>query len=88
MADDAQIFNIRTPISMEQLKLETSNLVYASTTRSNFDGIQKLGQSLGDLDLNLRIPVNICRTAKATGFKCITQIDCKEWKISNTRVGQ
>jgi len=44
VADDAQIFNIRTPISLEQLKLETSNLVCVSTTRSNFEGMQKLGQ--------------------------------------------
>jgi len=65
MADSAQIFNIPTPISLERLKLETSNLVFAplklrrygaiqicllllllSTTRSNFDGMQKtrLGQ--------------------------------------------
>jgi len=44
MADDAQIFNIRTPISMERLKLDTSNLVCASTARSNFDGMQKIGQ--------------------------------------------
>jgi len=27
MVDDAQIFNIWTPISFERLKLETSNLV-------------------------------------------------------------
>jgi len=32
-----------TPISLERLKPETSNLVYASTMRSNFDGTQKLG---------------------------------------------
>jgi len=44
MANDAQIFNIRTPISLERLKLETSNVVCASTTKSKFDGIQKLGQ--------------------------------------------
>jgi len=44
MADDAQSFNIRTPISPEQLKLETSNLVCASTTRSKFDGMQQPGQ--------------------------------------------
>jgi len=44
MADDAQIFNIRTPISLERLKLETSNLVCASITRSKFDGMQKLDQ--------------------------------------------
>jgi len=43
--DDAQIFNIRAPISFERLKLETLNLVYASIiTRSNFDSMQKLGQ--------------------------------------------
>jgi len=39
--NDAQIFNLWTPISLERLKLQTSNLVWASTTRSNFDGIQK-----------------------------------------------
>jgi len=41
MADDAQIFHIRTPIFLEQLKLETSNLVCALTTRSNLGGLQK-----------------------------------------------
>jgi len=41
MANDAQIFNIRTQISLKRLKLETSNLVCASTTSSNFDGMQK-----------------------------------------------
>jgi len=44
MADDAQIFNIRAPISLERLKLETSNFVYASTTRSKFDSMRKLSQ--------------------------------------------
>jgi len=93
MADDAHIFNIRTPIFMEHLKLETSHLVCASTTRSNFDGRQKTRSkgtwpSLGNLDLNWRTLVNISRTAKATWFKFITQIDCKEWKISSTKVGQ
>jgi len=44
MADDAQIFNIWTPMSLERLKQETSNLVHASTTRSKFDSVQKLGQ--------------------------------------------
>jgi len=44
MADDAQIFNLRAPISLELQKLATSNLVCASMTRSNFDGMQKLGQ--------------------------------------------
>jgi len=42
MADDAPIFNIRTPISLERLKLD---LVCASTTSSNFNGMHKLGQS-------------------------------------------
>jgi len=46
MADDAQIFNIRTPISLERLKLDTSNLECALTTRSNFDGVQELGQKV------------------------------------------
>jgi len=44
--------------------------------------------SLGDLDLNLRIPVNISRTSKATGFKFSMRIDSKEWKISSTKIGQ
>jgi len=44
MADNAQIFNIWTLISLEQLKLETSNLVCVSSTWSQFDGVQKLGQ--------------------------------------------
>jgi len=44
MADNVQICNIRTPISLQQLKLETSSLVCALTTRSNFHGMQKLGQ--------------------------------------------
>jgi len=43
MADDAPIFNIQPSISFERLKLETSNLVCESTTRSNFDAVQKLG---------------------------------------------
>jgi len=87
MADDAQMFNIRTPISLERLKLETSNLVCARTTISSFDGMQNTRSkrpSLVDVGLNLRIPVNISQTAKATEFKFITQIDCKEWKISST----
>jgi len=41
MADDAQILNILTPISLERLKLETSNLVCASTTKGNFECMQK-----------------------------------------------
>jgi len=74
-------------------KVETSNLAYALTTKSSIDGMQKTRSkgtwpSLGDLDLNLRTPVNISRTAKATGFKFITQIDCAKWKISSTKVGQ
>jgi len=61
MADDFQIFNIRTPISLEQLKLETSNLVSALTARSNFDGMQKTRSkgtwpSLSDLDFKFTDP--------------------------------
>jgi len=41
MADDAQIFNVWATIYLERLKLDTSNLVCASTTRSSFDGVQK-----------------------------------------------
>jgi len=90
MANDAQIFNVWTPISLKRLQLQTSNLVCASTTKSNIDGMQKLGQrgtwpSLGDLDLNLWIPVNISRMAKATGFRFITQIGCEDWKRSSTK---
>jgi len=44
MAKDAQIFNIRTPISLERLKLETSNLVFASTTRSEFEALGQRGR--------------------------------------------
>jgi len=47
MADDTHIFNIPTPISMERLKLETSNLVYVSTTRSNFEPCKN--QVIGDV---------------------------------------
>jgi len=55
MADDTQIFNIRTLISMEPLKLECSNLVYASTTRSNIwrhakTRSKETWPGLGDLD--------------------------------------
>jgi len=61
MADDAQIFNIPTPISLERLKLETSNLVCESTTRCKFDGMQKLSQrawpSLRDLDILIYGPL-------------------------------
>jgi len=78
MADAAHMFNIRTLISLQQLKLETSNLVCASTTMSNFDARQKPGKSLGDLSLNLRAPVNISRTAKAIFSKFGMQIGCKE----------
>jgi len=63
MADDAQIFNIQIPISLERLKLETSNLVCASTTRSNFDGMQKLSQSgnnLGHIALLLNFGISSC----------------------------
>jgi len=49
MADDDQTFNIRTPLSSERLKLETPSLVCASTTRSNFDDMQKPGQQKRDL---------------------------------------
>jgi len=59
MADDTHILNIRTPIALKQLKPETSNLVCALTTRSTFDGVQKLGQRGCDLDFNLQTPVNI-----------------------------
>jgi len=44
-----KFFNIRTPISLERLKLEISNLVCASTTRCNLDSMQKLGQRGRDL---------------------------------------
>jgi len=61
MADDAQIFfNKRVPISFERLKLETSNSVCASTTRSDFDAkIRSKGSwpSLSDLDFK---PVDPC----------------------------
>jgi len=49
MADDVQIFNIWTLVSLERLKLEALNLVCSSTTRSQFDGMQKLGQRGRDL---------------------------------------
>jgi len=67
MADGAQIFNIGIPyISRQAIKLETSNLVHASNMKSNFDGMQKLGQRGCDpvyatYILNLRTPVNISR---------------------------
>jgi len=49
MADDAQICNIRFPISLKRLNLETSNLVCASTSRSDFDSMQKtIGQRRRD----------------------------------------
>jgi len=41
IVDNAQIFNIRSPISLERLKLES--------TRSYFDGMQELGQRRHDL---------------------------------------
>jgi len=61
MAYNAQFFNIRVPISFERLKLETSNLVRASTTRSSFDRMQRLGQRvrgpiLGNLDFKFTDP--------------------------------
>jgi len=91
--DDSQIFHIWAPISLERQKLETSNLVCAPKTVSSFDGIQNTRSkgtwpSLGDPDLNLRNPANISQTARSTGFKFSTQIDCREWKISSTKVGQ
>jgi len=74
MADDAQIFNIRAPISLESQELETSNLVCAPMTMGSFDGMQnarskETWHSLSDLDLNLRNPANISQTAKTTRFK-------------------
>jgi len=91
MADDAHIFNIRTPITLERIKLETSNLV-STSTGAILTACKKLGQkecdSLDDLELNLRTPVNISRTVKATGFKFIMQIDLEKWKISSSKVGQ
>jgi len=86
MEDDAQIFNMRAPISLERQKLKTSNLVCAPTTMS-FDDMQnarlkETWPSLGDLDLNFRNPENISQTAKSTGFKFSTQIVYREWKIT------
>jgi len=77
MADDAQSFSIRTPISLKWLKLETSNLVCTSITMCNLDDMQKLSQrERGPVYLtqilNLRNPVNISRTAKAIGFQFST----------------
>jgi len=76
MADGAQIFNICIPYITGNLKLETSNLVRASTMRSNFENVQKLGQRGRDpvyatYILNLRF-VNISQMAKAIGFKFST----------------
>jgi len=73
MADNAQIFNIGNPISLKWKKLETSNLVCA-LTMSSFDGKQNTRSkekwpSLGNLDLNLRNPVNTAQMAQTTGFK-------------------
>jgi len=81
MVDGAQIFkigisNISGDFKFEFLKLvflispETSNLVSASTMRSNFDGMQKLGRKGRDpvyatYILNFRTPVNISRMADA-----------------------
>jgi len=39
-----QFFDIRTPVSLERLKLETLKLVSASSTGCNLDGMQKLDQ--------------------------------------------
>jgi len=64
------------------LQLQTSNLVgtlpaqstiYKPKTRSH--GVE--AKSRGYI-LKLRIAVNNSQTAKATGFKFILQIDCKE----------
>jgi len=93
IADDAQIFNIRIPISLERQKLETSNLVCTPMTMSSFDNMQNTRSkgtwpSLSDLDLNLRNPESISQMAKTTGLKFSMQIDCREWKISSTKVGQ
>jgi len=74
MADDAQIFNTRATIPLEQQKLETSNLVCAPTTMSSFDSMQNSNTrskgtwpSLGDLDLNLQNPANISQRLKLQG---------------------
>jgi len=61
MADGSQIFNIWAHISLEWLKLDTSNFVCASTMRSTYDSMQKSRSkgtwpSLGDLDSNLWTP--------------------------------
>jgi len=93
MVDDAQIFSIRASIFLERQKLETSNLVCAPTTMSSFDCIQNTRSkgtrpSLGDLHLNLRNPANVSQTVKTTWFKLRMPIDCREWKISSTKVGQ
>jgi len=82
VADDAQIFNIRTLISLERLKLETSNLVCALTTRCNLDGMQKLRQRGRDLVyvtwiLNLRTHVNISRTS-AEGIDRLQGVENKQ----------
>jgi len=93
MSDDTRIFNIRAPISLKRQNLETSTLVCAPMTMSSFDGMQNTRWkgtwlSLDDPDLNLRNPANISQTAKTIGFKFITQIDYREWKISSTKVGR
>jgi len=41
MADGAQIFNIRAPLSLERQQQETSNMDCAPRTMSSFDGVQK-----------------------------------------------
>jgi len=40
MADDAQIFNLLAPTSLEQQKLETANVVCAPMMMGSFDGMQ------------------------------------------------
>jgi len=72
MADDAQIFNIRTPISLKQLKLENSNLVRTLPIGSTINKCKTRSQgsksrSRGYI-FNLRIAVNISETAKTTNL--------------------
>jgi len=60
-------------IPPDKVKLETSNLEHASTMRSNFGAMQKLGQRgrgpvYATYILNFRTPVNICRMADAIGL--------------------
>jgi len=76
----------------EWLQLQTSNLVgtlpiqstiYKHKARSKLAKTRSRGYIL-----NLRIAVNNSETAKAPGFNFILQIDCKEWNISSTKLGQ